>query len=373
MVYEIRFKHTVIVLLEGRSYGHLFGEFPTLKTDENPDLWPQEMLTGDHSKNESLKKSHSKKTLPVLTTLFEEYASIPKLNLVKKTDSSLDVLKQIFGEKAELLSEVESKLYTYLPSVLGTLNTEIEQHQFDQFFVDVENKKLPLLSVIEANSAIDGQGWSMATGGNSLNYAEEKILQIYNSINEFYYDKTNILFLWTNNGGLPDNTSVKRLANIWVSPYFTRGKKIYDFNNKNFTPESIHNFLNSLYNGVSLNTASVGNLWQPNLLTETFQHKQLLKLKANQSQYNYSVSPYKMGHPRRIKGSAERYYENIYGAAKLQEHCENTKLTLKDTSEDAEESNAKVGFWLIFSAVVLWFILILGLLYVYIKKYSVEY
>ena len=380
MILESRLEHTIVILLEGRSYSHLFGDNATYRSLErehhSPEMWPAEMLQGSYKNEENYKLKHTKKTLPVITTLFNEYASIPYLHLNEETDDEYETIQNIFGPQANLLNEIDSRVYAYTPSIINILNEKIQPYEFAQFFNDIETKNLATLSIIESNTYLDGSGWSMCTGGNSLYNAEHKILDIVQTVRHSSYEnKTQILLLWLNDGGLPDHTKKSRLANIWITPYFLPHKKIFDHENKKITTKSVYYFLKHLYLGIPQENTKIGTLWQKNLLNNLPISKQNCdKIIPNKITYHRGVSPYKLGHEKRQMGLAER----LYSRSKLKDNdifsdLENIKplramkLIPASTSDDY---NSTVGFWLLFVAILLYFILLLGLLYVFILKYS---
>ena len=345
MATESRLKYSIFVLLEGRSYDHLFNS-----------------------------QIHTKKTLPIITTLHEQYASIPNLNLENSEDDTYQTLQNIFGPQAKLLSEIDSKIYGYIPSVMKLLNSKAKLCAFDQFFNDIENKKLPLLSVIESNTYLDGEGWSMCVDGNNLNYAEHKLFDIYQAVtNSTYNSKAHIIFLWVDT---EDTKGKTKLANIWVSPYMTHGKRIFDRQNRQFTTKSLQDFLLMLYTGSTSGTEVVknrGSLWQKNLLTEkpSLVHSKLKTIVPNEIEYNMGSSPFKLGHAHRIPGSAERIYQRANRDVKnLEETYTRESQNMYSIQPFGAEEDATTGFWLTFAAVILWFFLVFGLFYVYIKKYK---
>ena len=377
MIAENRLKHTIFILLEGRSYSHLFGDNSSYQKLENSqaEFWPEQVLTGSFKNEIVYKQAHTQQTLPIIKTLFNEYASIPHLELNNEQDDVYETLQNIFGPQANFLDEIDSKVYAHNPSLMQILNENITPHEFEQFFVDLNSDELPLLSIIESNTYLDGEGWSMATGGNSLNYAEYKILNIVREVQKSKFsNNSHIFLLWVDDGGLPDTTINKRLANIWISPYFLPGKRIFDYENMKITTKSLYNFLQKQYRGIS-HDKMLGTLWQKNLLNEIpLPSKKLENVNPNSIQYQMGVSPFKLGHPSRIKGTTELLFQRKNRKNKNIDVCyknaQPAKIELKDAIDDENDKNSTIGFWLLFSAVILYVLLILGLLYVYIIKHA---
>ena len=372
---QYKLQHSIFILLEGRSYSHLFGDdvsFTKLEiTDENYDYWPQENIT---TNNEKYKKCHTSNTLPTLTYLYETFASIPQLYYENETDGFFENLQHLFGKNGELLVSIPSKIYCYVPSYTNLLNQNIQKVHFDQFFNDVQNNNLTNISVIEANTSADGTGWSMATGGNSLHYAESQILKIFQSVKDsVYYEKSNIFVLWLDNGNLPDKSSRKRIANIWISPYF-HNKKIYNYENEKFTISSINNLLKELYlnekNILHTEKVKCGNLLHENLLSQKPYPKSFIRqLYFSKPSYNMDISQYNIGDEKRIEGLSEKLFLQKETRLQLQNYeIPEVQNDVKLMSSESTK-NAQTGFWLIFTCCVLWFILCFGLFYIYVRKY----
>jgi hypothetical protein len=183
-------------------------------------------------------------------------------------------------------------------------------------------------------------------------------LDIYNAIfnNSNYKDNTNIFFLWLDDGNLPDNSEKKRLANIWVSPFFEKGRKIFDRENKNIYLKSIKQFLDIQYLNFNFeNDKDIGSLWQPKLLSDQKIKRDHLfdYLKPNKCSYNAGSSPYRLGNKERIEGTAEKIFSKTYfqkfdndSSLSLEEEYASMKLEeagikLQDTETDKNSNTCK--------------------------------
>lgn len=397
MTNEAKFKNTIFVLLEDRSYTHLFNDVKGFTPIGNNkwDYWPHQKISPNNP-NSTLKKHHTFTTLPVITTLYNEYASIPYL-LQGTNNDFIGNLKDLFGDNGELLQNVHSKVYGSMPSYTRILASDIPHHEEEQFFIDLREGTLPHISVIEACSYMDANGWSMATGGNSLAYAEKKIYNIYEALQSSSYRlNSHIMFLWLTDGDIPDGFNKRRIANIWVSPYFEKRKRIFS-SHKPITLKSVRKFFSTLYLGntsiklsqqtIQLNE-DVGELWQEGMLLknpryppESLNSNHIVNY-FSKSSYNIGLSPYIIGHPDRLEGTAEMLYRKHIleklnlSNSELEYYKYDYPLTptgsIKfDPSETdgPSEQDKKIGFWLLFTAILLWVLLCIFMLYAYAKKY----
>ena len=91
-----------------------------------------------------------------------------------------------------------------------------------------------------------------------------------------------------------------------------------------------------------------------------------------------------MGNTNKILGSTENLvfqeYKNSGKDIDFEEYCEQKSEDIEMANSERfnlTATNEETGYWLLFSATVLWFILFLGLIYIYWKKYihtpQVEY
>ena len=365
-----------------------------------------------------------KEDTPVLTTLLNEYATIPELYLesppgdtlpgggtsVVPGDDAYKTLKHIFTPS--LLSSTKFKIYADTPSIMELLiklrKTEEEEEYPSQehpspvrdFFDDLREGTLPLLSIIESNTYLDGAGWSICTEEN-LPYSESKILDIVKSVHSSkYVNNSSIFLLW-----LPhEDEPTEIIPNIWISPYFVSKKKIYDHDNIRLTSKSIGNFLETQYScvpeqetnfqprtadprpvgsSIEADPRPVGDLWQKNLLNPTpIASKRLYVVEPKRVTKYMGVSPYPPGHPSRFEGSTEKLRRKLTPPSTTR--MNSRKVRIRAEEEECVTPKGKVtrsgvtqssisssSSWVLFAFLfILYLALVSIMIWVFVKKYQ---
>lgn len=470
------FDHVVWVLLEGRSYDNLFGSLtPSTEWDDweltpkhpNWDFLPltetgrgkddiEEQLATENGyfKNyqkytengEEIYYRHTKETLPVLYGLHQNFASCDSLfcdtrngpidNLfyllsgrprttTKISGTILDQTEHFISNNPSLVKEniIPWKVYHdqghhFTPSYIKNARKDINTANYcsmEQFHIDMKSK-LPLLSIIEANTNIDGSGWSGVPGGNSITEMELKLREIVKSyIESSHIRDTVLMFIWLDGGGIYDHVPPPVLLhpkqNMDIPPHQLETGPVEE--------EKVHHQLGPRVPFIMINTAINKNtmihdkkLTHSSILKTTqqflgmpyFQTERIktVNLLAHKKMWNnhkgkfmkrlvlpqpatpsfiLPVHTSKIGNNPETEGLAFYYHRMVtchgrkncltrdksHGLSLEYENNDTQDYKAKITGYPTDDNNTNVGYWLLFSAIVVWALLVIIFLWVACK------